>query len=70
MVLADARAWETALAAARAGTSQVLMPVLAGTAPRAYWQATLQPMPPGGPQYLLLRFLDVSEQLMRYSQRV
>ena len=63
VVLPDARAWETALAAARAGTPQVLTPVLAGTVPRAYWQATLQPMPPGGPQYLLVRFLDVSEQL-------
>ena len=73
-VLAEASAWETGLAAALTGTAQVLMPVLpaslpAGAAPRTYWQATLQPMPPeAGHRHLLVRFLEVTEQVQARQQ--
>jgi len=64
--LAPAAAWEAGLAAALAGAAQVLAPAPpapGAPAPRSYWQATLQPMPPGHVQYLLVRLLDVSEAL-------
>ena len=65
-VLPPAEAWEAGLAAARAGTPQTLMPLLVppgNPAPLGYWQVLLRPLPPGQDQYLLLRLLDVSEQL-------
>jgi PAS domain S-box-containing protein len=65
-LLADNAAWEPALAAALAGTAQVLMPepVLTGPALlQGYWQATLQPVPPEQAQYVLLRLLNVTPQV-------
>ncbi|MBU6119436.1 PAS domain-containing sensor histidine kinase [Hymenobacter siberiensis] len=65
-VLAASTAWAPALAAALAGTAQVLMPapVPSGlAAPHGYWQATLQPIPPPQARYVLLRLLDVTPQL-------
>ena len=65
-LLAAPSAWAPALAAALAGTTQVLMPAPATTAlaaPNGYWQATLQPIPPGRAQYVLLRLLDVTPQV-------
>ena len=65
-VLADAAAWETGLAAALLGTPQVLTPVLnpEAAAAQCYWQATLQPVPPAQPRYVLVRLLDVSTLLL------
>jgi PAS domain S-box-containing protein len=74
-ILPSTAQWEAGLAAAQAGTQQVLMPGqllngAADTAPYRYWQVTLQPVhsPPveGQPRelrYVLVRLLDVSEQL-------
>ncbi|GAB3859095.1 hypothetical protein GCM10028822_35110 [Hymenobacter terrigena] len=65
-LLAANAAWGPALAAALAGTAQVLMPdpVLTGLAPpHGYWQATLQPVPQERLQYVLLRLLDVTPQV-------
>ena len=70
-VLAAGTAWAPALAAARAGAAQVLMPppLPAGPAPaHGYWQATLQPIPPQQAQYVLLRLLDVT--VLLHSQQV
>ncbi|WP_201979974.1 PAS domain-containing protein [Hymenobacter rubidus] len=75
-VLASAPAWKAALAAAQAGNTQVIRPEWvpgAGTAASrpepTYWEATLQPVPAtpgetdGAPRFILLRLLDVGEQL-------
>ena len=65
-LLAARAAWAPALAAALAGTAQVLMPAPVPTGPAAapgYWQAMLQPIPPERAQYVLLRLLDVTPQV-------
>ncbi|GAB2857014.1 PAS domain-containing sensor histidine kinase [Hymenobacter ruber] len=68
-MLAATDTWAPALAAALAGSTQVLMPERTNTAPpHGYWQATLQPVPPEQTQYVLLRLLDVTPQL--HSQQV
>ncbi|MFD2718838.1 PAS domain-containing protein [Hymenobacter monticola] len=63
-VLAAAPAWEAGLAAARAGALQTLPPATLPAAAGGYWEAVLQPVPASGePRYLLLRLLDVTDQV-------
>ncbi|GAA3986405.1 PAS domain-containing sensor histidine kinase [Hymenobacter antarcticus] len=66
LVLADAAAWEAGLAAAWAGEVRELLPTLrpAPAETGCYWQATLQPVPLVQPRYVVVRLLDVSEQLL------
>ena len=59
-------AWQAALHATRASIGPALVPdpVEAPQPGAPYWQATFQPVPAGpGPQLVLLRLLDLSEQL-------
>ncbi|MBH8559299.1 PAS domain-containing sensor histidine kinase [Hymenobacter negativus] len=63
-LLAAPATWGPALAAALAGSPQVLMPELANAAPpHGYWEATLQPIAQQQAQHVLLRLLDVTPQL-------
>ena len=64
--MASAAAWAGALAQAATGVGAVLAPEYADDAPGlGYWELTFRPVPAaaGGLGYVLLRLLDVGEQL-------
>ena len=74
-IIAPADNWTAGWHAAQAGTNQDLMPTWVPEAPGApqprYWQATLQPVRAATAhelRYVLLRLLDVSEQLRSRAQ--